>query len=347
MKLKLLLALLFAMNTALFAQDIDADDFDEGEELIENDEMPDPMKKFEVLIPDTVAVIDGKVISRADILSDFQAMIQTQPMLGYALSQFSVNDMKTKLLEPMVKERIISFIAESEGYSVDTKRITAFFDAEIAKLSPSERAMAEQQLASQGRSFDSLKETILKNPRECQSIMIQLFISEKVLPSIQLTDEDVANAPTNSRNAMQISSDEAKANAKAKLQKIASEIKTSEDFAAKAKEFSACPSGASAGGDLGPFTKGKMDPAFEKAAFGLDVNQTSDVVETSFGYHIIRVTAKEADGSTVTASHILIVPELKKVSDVKPEGLDSLKGNKVREAIDAMINKNPKVKIFI
>ena len=61
------------------------------------------------------------------------------------------------------------------------------------------------------------------------------------------------------------------------------------DFAALAEEYSDGPS-KTKGGDLGAFKKGKMAPAFEEAAFALDVDAISDVVETPFGFHIIKRT---------------------------------------------------------
>lgn len=61
------------------------------------------------------------------------------------------------------------------------------------------------------------------------------------------------------------------------------------DFAVLAKQNSDCPSGRS-GGDLGAFGRGQMVPAFEQTAFGLQVGETSDVVETEFGYHLIQRT---------------------------------------------------------
>jgi peptidyl-prolyl cis-trans isomerase C len=60
-----------------------------------------------------------------------------------------------------------------------------------------------------------------------------------------------------------------------------------EKFANIAKEVSLCPSGKN-GGDLGTFTRGKMVKEFETAAFALQKGQTSPIVKTKFGYHIIK-----------------------------------------------------------
>lgn len=61
------------------------------------------------------------------------------------------------------------------------------------------------------------------------------------------------------------------------------------DFATLAFIASRCPSGQ-AGGDLGQFDKGHMVPEFETAAFGIEIGQISDVVQTQFGFHIIKRT---------------------------------------------------------
>jgi peptidyl-prolyl cis-trans isomerase C len=60
-----------------------------------------------------------------------------------------------------------------------------------------------------------------------------------------------------------------------------------EKFSNVAKEISLCPSKKN-GGDLGTFTRGKMVREFETAAFGLDKGQTSGIVKTKFGYHVIK-----------------------------------------------------------
>ena len=96
-------------------------------------------------------------------------------------------------------------------------------------------------------------------------------------------------------------------------------------FAELAKANSECTSGAK-GGDLGFFTHGQMVAEFDKAAFELPVGKVSDIVKTSFGYHIILVTEKKpateakaetpAEPESVKASHILVkAPTAEKIPD--------------------------------
>ena len=66
-------------------------------------------------------------------------------------------------------------------------------------------------------------------------------------------------------------------------------IADGESFSELAQKFSKCPSGQT-GGDLGEFGKGRMVPAFEDAAFALEVDQVSGPVQTQFGYHLIQRT---------------------------------------------------------
>ena len=66
-----------------------------------------------------------------------------------------------------------------------------------------------------------------------------------------------------------------------------------EDFAALAEELSQDPGSAQAGGDLGWFPRGVMAPEFEEPAFSLSPGEISDVVETTFGFHIIEVEERD------------------------------------------------------
>jgi len=69
-------------------------------------------------------------------------------------------------------------------------------------------------------------------------------------------------------------------------------VKQGASFEALAREHSVCPS-KSRGGDLGWFGAGKMVPAFENACKKLSPGSMSDVVSSSFGYHIIRLTGRK------------------------------------------------------
>jgi parvulin-like peptidyl-prolyl isomerase len=80
-----------------------------------------------------------------------------------------------------------------------------------------------------------------------------------------------------------------KAEAEQQISQIKAQVDGGADFADLARQHSDCPSGKS-GGDLGPFGRGQMVGPFEDAAFSLSVGGTSGVVETDFGYHIIRRT---------------------------------------------------------
>ncbi len=78
---------------------------------------------------------------------------------------------------------------------------------------------------------------------------------------------------------------------------VLARLRNGEDFTKLAAELSLDTSNAGKGGDLGFFGRGKMVPAFEEAAFALtEPGQLSDLVETQFGYHIIRLEARRDAG---------------------------------------------------
>lgn len=79
---------------------------------------------------------------------------------------------------------------------------------------------------------------------------------------------------------------------RALAQQIVRKAKQGANFAALAREYSTCPS-KSKGGDLGWFGPGKMVPRFEQACQRLSMGSISDVVQTQFGYHVIKLTGKK------------------------------------------------------
>ncbi|MBW2463156.1 MAG: peptidyl-prolyl cis-trans isomerase [Deltaproteobacteria bacterium] len=78
----------------------------------------------------------------------------------------------------------------------------------------------------------------------------------------------------------------AKEDAHVRAQEALGKARSGEDFAALAGEYSDGPT-RTRGGDLRSFGRGRMHPAFEQAAFALEVDEVSGIVETPFGYHVI------------------------------------------------------------
>jgi len=120
---------------------------------------------------------------------------------------------------------------------------------------------------------------------------------------------------------------EAKAMARTKIENLLKQIKDGADFAELAKANSVCFS-APKGGDLGFFPRGETTPAFEKTAFELEIGQISDIVETEYGYHIIKATDhKDAGIASFDQAKDYIVKQLteKKQSEIAEEYIESLK----------------------
>lgn len=110
------------------------------------------------------------------------------------------------------------------------------------------------------------------------------------------------------------------ANSRAQIEKIMQELKSGADFAKLAQERSADKGSAAKGGDLGAFERGRMAPQFDEAAFALTKpGQLSDVVETQFGFHILKLEER-------------IPARTRSFSEVREELMNEVRNNIRQEA---------------
>jgi len=101
--------------------------------------------------------------------------------------------------------------------------------------------------------------------------------------------------------------------ARARAEKLLAEVKAGKDFGALAKANSADPGSAQQNGDLGFFGRGSMVKPFEDAAFALKVGEVSGIVESDFGFHIIKLTEIKGGGAgDLGSARPQIVAELRK-----------------------------------
>jgi peptidyl-prolyl cis-trans isomerase D len=119
--------------------------------------------------------------------------------------------------------------------------------------------------------------------------------------------------------------EKAVADARAKAEDILKQVKAGGDFAKLAEKYSDDPGSAKSGGELGWIGRGRTVPEFEKAAFSLGKGQTSDLVKSSYGFHIIRIEDKQE-------------AHLKTLAEVKNEVEEKVKQEKTARATEAAAN---------
>ncbi len=115
------------------------------------------------------------------------------------------------------------------------------------------------------------------------------------------------------------------ADARAKAEGVLKEVKAGGDFAKLAEKYSDDPGSSKSGGDLGWIGRGRTVPEFEKAAFSLGKGQTSDLVKSSYGFHIIHVEDKQD-------------AHLKSLAEVKSEIEEKVKQQKAARATETAAN---------
>jgi parvulin-like peptidyl-prolyl isomerase len=153
--------------------------------------------------------------------------------------------------------------------------------------------------------LDQKRKVRLQILMEQSQVLARRYAAEQLQEKMKATDKEIEDyiAKHPELDAKQ---------SRAKAEEVLKRVKAGEDFAKLAGEFSTDPGSKVKGGDLGWFGPGAMVPEFEKAAFALKPGQVSDIVESKFGFHIIKLEERKTetkDGKPVEqvhARHILI-----------------------------------------
>ena len=128
-----------------------------------------------------------------------------------------------------------------------------------------------------------------------------------------------------------------KAAKRERIEALRKQLNEGADFAELAKANSDCPS-ASSGGDLGSFGKGQMVPEFEDAAFSQPIGSVGEVVETQFGFHLIKVTEKseaQTQSFDEVKDRIADILSSQKQQDVVRQFVDGLRAKADVQRFDA------------
>jgi peptidyl-prolyl cis-trans isomerase C len=268
----------------------------------------DVPKPVPAQLPDVLARVNGEAIARGDLEAQISGL---EARAGRPMPAERRDEIVRRLLDDMVNYRLLIQETRNRKISVPDAEIDARL-TQIRGQFPSDEAFNEL-LAQRKMTIDQLR----TDTRD--DLAVTRLLEAEVEPKAKATAEQVdafytAN-PDQFKEGERVKASHiligvpqdadaaAKAQARAKAEQLLKDVKQGGDFAALAKEHSTDPGSGANGGDLGYFSPGQMVGPFNDAAFSLAPGATSDLVETQFGFHIIRVIDKQA-GRTVPLTEV-------------------------------------------
>jgi peptidyl-prolyl cis-trans isomerase C len=280
---------------------------------------------------DYVAIVNGTQIPRSEVDRKIELIKKRYTEMGTPIPQDQLAGMREKLINSLVEQELLYQESQAQGISVDTAAVDS--DFENFKKQFKNEEDYQKQMKDLNYTEDVLKSQIQKTK------IIQQLIEKNVMSTISIPDAELKSyydshpdefkRPERARARHILvkvdasATDADKAAARKKIEGIDAQLKKGGDFEKLAAENSDCPSSKN-GGDLGFFSRGQMVKPFEEAAFALKPGGISPIVETQFGFHIIKLESKE-DATTLT------------FDQVKEELQQKLKQTKVRDALKSYI----------
>ena len=267
-------------------------------------------------VPDVLAEVNGKQVTKAEVV-EFLTSQMPDGKLPPMLNAEMIKMILPGLVKSFVDRPLLEAEVEKAGIKASPELVKQRLTEDLKSATPEQQEMFKQQLAMTGKTFESYVDELSKNPQMQQQIAFDEFLQKNVLNNINVTPEEArkfydehkeefkieADGPDQVRAShilVKVDENASEADKKAareKAQKLLDQLKQNPaEFEALAQANSDCPSKVN-GGSLGLFGKGQMVPEFEKAAFGLEPNTIAqELVETQFGYHIVRRDAVQQGG---------------------------------------------------
>jgi peptidyl-prolyl cis-trans isomerase C len=303
---------------------------------------PEKPKPVPAVLPDPIARVNGETITKADLESAIRSLEQQNG--GRSVPSERRDEIYRGILDNLVSMLVVR-------QEVNDRHMTAS-DAEIAgqinelrKQFPSEaafkQAMAAQQM-SQEKLRDKVRLELLANRLLENEVSAKLSVKPSDVSAFYEKNPDKFKQSESVRASHILiivpagADAKTKAAAKARAEEALKAVKAGRDFAAVAREYSQDGS-AQHGGDLNYITRGQTAPAFENAAFALKVGEISDVVESPFGFHIIKVTDRRPERA---------VPFPEAAGKIQ-QYLENQQLTSIRNAFVAGLKAKRKVEIFI
>lgn len=281
------------------------------------------------------AIVNGTPITMDEYNKNFERVQKQLMSMGQTLQGSQLAEFKRNSLNNLIERSLLDAEAKKRNLSIDPGEAETQFAAFKSRF-PTPEAFKEA-LAQMGWTEEQGKAQLVRD------LTVKKLIDAMLKDAPGITDAEMkafydAN-PSKFAEPEQVkashilvkvdaSADKAtKDAAKKKATELLAKLKKGADFAALAKESSDCPSKAQ-GGDLGFFGRGQMVKPFEDVAFAAPVGKISDIVETQFGYHIIKVTEKKpAKTQTFEEAKKVIAEQFKQeqMQKVVRESIDKLR----------------------
>lgn len=249
--------------------------------------------------PETVlATVNGKPITEREVAAEAeQALTRLRRQLPAERVAQITPTVRRQALEGLIMRALLREAIEKEQVTVTDEEYQQLLERIRSTLPPT--VTLEEHLARQNLDEATLRE----------ALRIDKLLREKAGEPGHPTDQEIAQFYEEHRERFDLpervtashiliafapdDDEQAKAAKRARAEEIRQKLLEGADFAEMARQYSDCPS-KERGGDLGTFARGQMVPEFEQAAFSQAEGEIGPIIETRYGYHIVRVTKHES-----------------------------------------------------